>query len=69
MLLSGRVSKATGCKRPEDKKQGMIQDATSIHSEPVHAKVDTPRGDEAKTRRSKDGIWTKKGNNMAYLCE
>jgi hypothetical protein len=37
-------------------KQGMIQDATFIHSDPGHAKADKPRGDEAKTRRSRDGI-------------
>ena len=47
-------------------KQGMIQDATFIHSEPGHAKADTPRGDEAKTRRSKDGTWTKKGNESHF---
>ncbi len=29
-------------------KQGMIQDATFIHSDPGHAKADKPRGDEAK---------------------
>ena len=42
-------------------KKGMIQDATFIHSTPGHAKADEPRGKEAKTRRSKDGTWTKKG--------
>ena len=40
-------------------KKGMIQDATFIQSDPGHAKADTPRGDEAKTRRSKDGTWSK----------
>lgn len=34
-------------------KKGMIQDATFIHSNPGHAKADKPRGDEAKTSRSK----------------
>ena len=42
-------------------KQGMIQDATFIHSDPGHAKADKLQGDEAKTRRSRDGTWTKKG--------
>jgi hypothetical protein len=36
----------------------MIQDATFIHPDPGHAKADKPRGDEAKTRRSRDGTWT-----------
>jgi IS5 family transposase len=36
-------------------KKGVIQDATFITSDPGHAKADKPCGDEAKTRRSKDG--------------
>ncbi len=36
-------------------KEGMIQDATFIHSDPGHASSDTPRGGKEKTRRSKDG--------------
>jgi IS5 family transposase len=36
-------------------KEGTIQDATFITANPGHAKADTPRGEEAKTRRSKDG--------------
>jgi len=47
-------------------RKGMIQDATFIHSDPGHAKVDTPRGKEAKTRRSKDGTWTKKGGKSHF---
>ena len=47
-------------------KQGMIQDATFIHSDPGHAKADKPRGDEAKTRRSRDGTWTKKGGKSHF---
>ena len=47
-------------------KKGMIQDATFIHSDPGHAKVDTPRGKEAKTRRSQDGTWTKKGGKTHF---
>jgi IS5 family transposase len=42
-------------------KQGTVQDATFITADPGHAKADTPRGEEAKTRRSKDGTWAKKG--------
>jgi len=47
-------------------KKGVIQDATFITSEPGHAKADKPRGDEAKTRRSKDGTWVKK-NSKSYF--
>ena len=39
----------------------IMQDATFITADPGHAKSGTPRGDEAKTRRSKDGEWAKKG--------
>ena len=42
-------------------KEGTIQDATFITADPGHAKADTPRGEGAKTRRSKDGTWAKKG--------
>ncbi|SNY22908.1 Transposase domain [Methanohalophilus euhalobius] len=42
-------------------KKGTIQDATFIHSNPGHAKADTPRGEDAKTTRSRDGTWVKKG--------
>ena len=41
-------------------KKGMIQDATFIHSDLGHAKADKPKN-EAKTRRSRDETWTKKG--------
>jgi IS5 family transposase len=44
--------------------RGMIQDATFITSDPGHAKQDKPRGEEAKTRRSKDGTWAKKATNL-----
>jgi IS5 family transposase len=47
-------------------KKGVIQDATFITSDPGHAKADKPRGDEAETRRSKDGTWTKK-NSKSYF--
>ncbi|MCA9704062.1 MAG: IS5 family transposase, partial [Methanolinea sp.] len=47
-------------------REGIIQDATFIHSDPGHASVDTPRGEEAKTRRNKDGTWTKKGGKSHF---
>jgi IS5 family transposase len=47
-------------------KQGMVQDATFITADPGHAKVDTSRGEEAKTRRSKDGTWAKKGTKSYF---
>lgn len=42
-------------------KHGVIQDATFITSDPGHAPSSKPRGESAKTRRSRDGTWTKKG--------
>jgi IS5 family transposase len=48
-------------------KKGVIQDATFITSDPGHAKSDVPRGREAKTRRSKDGEWAKKGNKSFFV--
>jgi len=47
-------------------KEGMIQDATFIHADPGHAPSDTPRGNDGKTRRSKDGTWTKKGGKSYF---
>jgi IS5 family transposase len=41
--------------------KGIMQDATFITADPGHASADTPRGDDAETRRSKDGTWAKKG--------
>ncbi|WP_319579942.1 IS5 family transposase [uncultured Methanospirillum sp.] len=42
--------------------RGVLQDATFIKADPGHAKVDKQRGEEAQTRRSKEGSWSKKGN-------
>lgn len=42
-------------------RKGVIQDATFITADPGHAPADTSRGDDAKTRRSKEGTWVKKG--------
>ncbi len=47
-------------------KKGVVQDATFITSDPGHAKADKPRGEEAQTRRSKDGSWTKKGTKSSF---
>ena len=47
-------------------KKGVIQDVSFITSDPGHAKADKPRGHEAKTRRSKDGTWAKKGSKSYY---
>jgi len=46
--------------------KGIMQDASFITSDPGHAKSDTPRGEEAKTRRSKDGTWAKKGEKSYF---
>lgn len=46
-------------------KEGSIQDATFITSDPGRS-GNKPRGDEAKTRRSKDGTWAKKGKKSYF---
>ena len=45
-------------------KRGTIQDATFIEADPGSSKK--PRGNEAKTRRSRDGTWAKKGNETHF---
>ena len=47
-------------------RKGVVQDATFITADPGHARADKPRGDEAQTRRSRDGTWTKKGSRSYY---
>jgi len=47
-------------------RKGVVQDASFITSDPGHARADKPRGDEAKTRHSKDGTWTKKGGKSYF---
>jgi IS5 family transposase len=47
-------------------KRGTIQDASIITSDPGHAPADKPRGDAAKTRRSRDGSWLKKGTKSEF---
>ncbi len=45
-------------------KRGTIQDATFIEADPGSSKK--LRGKEAKTRRSRDGTWTKKGKKSFF---
>jgi len=45
-------------------KRGTIQDATFIEADPGSSKK--PRDDEAKTRRSRDGTWAKKGDEIHF---
>ena len=47
-------------------RKGVIQAATFITADPGHATADTPRGDDAKTRRNKEGTWTKKGKKSYF---
>ncbi len=46
-------------------REGTIQDATFITSDPGRS-GNKPRGNEAKTRRSKDGTWAKKGEEIHF---
>jgi IS5 family transposase len=45
-------------------KRGTAQDATFIEADPGNSKK--PRGNDAKTRRSKDGTWAKKGDESHF---
>jgi len=47
-------------------KKGVAQDATFITSDPGHAPAEEPRGEEAETRRSRDGTWAKKGSRPSF---
>ena len=47
-------------------KKGVVQDASFITSDPGHAPADKPRVGEAKTRRSREGSWTKKGTKSSF---
>jgi len=47
-------------------KKGVVQDASFITSDPGHARADKPHGEEAKTRRSRDGAWVKKGGKSVF---
>ena len=46
-------------------KEGSIQDATFITSDPGRS-GNKPRGNQAKTRRSRDGTWTKKSDEYHF---
>jgi transposase, IS5 family len=46
-------------------KEGSIQDATFIAADPGRS-GNKPRGNEARTRRSKDGTWAKKGDEIHF---
>jgi IS5 family transposase len=46
-------------------KEGSIQDATFITADPGRS-GNKPRGNEARTRRSKDGTWAKKGEEIHF---
>ena len=46
-------------------KEGSIQDATFITADPGRS-GNKPRGNEAKTRRSRDGTWAKKGDEYYF---
>jgi len=45
-------------------KRGTIQDATFIEADPGSS--NQSRGDDAKTRRSRDGTWAKKGDEIHF---
>jgi IS5 family transposase len=47
-------------------KKGVMQDATFITADPGRANPSAPRGDEAQTRRNKEGTWVKKGGKSYY---
>ena len=47
-------------------RKGVAQDASFITADPGHARADKPRGDEARTRRSRDGSWTKNGGKSFF---
>ena len=49
--------------------EGVIQDATFITADPGHEKADKPRGPSAKTRRNKDGTWTKKRWKITFWLQ
>ena len=47
-------------------RKGVVQDASFITADPGHAPADKPRGGKARTRRSRDGSWAKKGGKSYY---
>ena len=47
-------------------KRDTIQDASFITSDPGHAPPDKPRGEAAKTRRSRNKTWAAKGSKSEF---
>ena len=47
-------------------RKGVAQDASFITADPGHAPAEEPRGGEARTRRSRDGTWAKKGSRSSF---
>ena len=47
-------------------KKGIMQDASFIEADPGHKPASYPREEQAKTRRSRDGTWAKKGNKSHF---
>jgi len=47
-------------------RKGVAQDASFITADPGHAPAEEPRGEEARTRRSRDGTWAKKGARSSF---
>ena len=47
-------------------RKGVVQDASFITSDPGHARADKPRGDGARTRRSRGGSWSKKSGKSFF---
>jgi IS5 family transposase len=47
-------------------RKGVVQDASFITADPGHAPADKPRGGDARTRRSRDGAWVKKGGKSSF---
>jgi|GEM_PF-6869219 len=47
-------------------RRGVLQHATSITPDPGHATADAPRGEQARTRRTRDGTRAKKGKKSQF---
>lgn len=47
-------------------RRGIVQDATFIEADNGLSESKKPRGNESKTRRSRDGTWAKKGNELHF---
>ena len=65
-IQDAAVKKQQSDNSKSEKPRKLVQDATFINADPGHAKADTPRGNKAETRRSKDGTWVKKGQKSYF---